>query len=198
MRFLLTFLLLLAAPARGEDLDTLAAWMTGSFSSERQAKADSSFFDIRLEMVPIWTDREDGPWLYVEQAAATNLERPYRQRVYQLSVDEEGVFKSKVYTLPEPERFAGAWQRPDDFGGLEPADLFPRLGCAVVLRFEDNRFAGSTAGKGCFSELRGARYATSEVGVSAQTLVSWDRGYDETGKQVWGSETGPYFFIRAD
>jgi len=41
------------------DLDQLLAMMTGSFSSQAQAEADTNFFDIRLEMKPIWTDRTD-------------------------------------------------------------------------------------------------------------------------------------------
>ena len=63
----------------------LGSWMTGSFSSASQASAaPDDYFDIRLYMVPIWDGRADGPWLYVEQAAASALERPYRQRVYQV------------------------------------------------------------------------------------------------------------------
>jgi len=34
--------------------------MTGSFSSEEQATADSSYFDIRLQMARIWSERTEG------------------------------------------------------------------------------------------------------------------------------------------
>ena len=78
-------LLALAVPASADELDTLVEWMTGSFSSQAQAQADERYYDIRLEMVPIWTDRDDGRWLYVEQAAASALERPYRQRIYRVA-----------------------------------------------------------------------------------------------------------------
>ena len=27
-------------------------------------------------------------------------------------------------------------------------------------------------------------------------LLSWDRGFDAAGKQVWGAEKGPYEFLR--
>lgn len=36
------------------DLDTLASWMNGSFSSAEQATNDSDYFDVRLQMIPIW------------------------------------------------------------------------------------------------------------------------------------------------
>ena len=52
--------------------------LVGSFSSAAQADADSNFRAIDLHMVPIWTDRTDGPWLYVEQAVAEARDRPYQ------------------------------------------------------------------------------------------------------------------------
>jgi hypothetical protein len=51
------------------DLDTRASWLTGSFSSQDQAAGDTNYYDIRLEMVPIWTDHPNGRWFYVEQAS---------------------------------------------------------------------------------------------------------------------------------
>jgi hypothetical protein len=60
--------------------------MTGSFSSQEQAAADTSRYDIRLEMAPIWTDHPNGKWFYVEQAVAWSLEKPYRQRVYHFTI----------------------------------------------------------------------------------------------------------------
>ena len=55
-------------------------------------------------------------------------------------------------------------------------------------------FVGSTEGLACNSDLKGAIYATSIVIVSKDQLYSWDRGYDISGKQVWGSEKGGYIF----
>ena len=54
----------------------LTAYLTGSFSSQEQSAADTTFADVRLRMVPIWKNRSDGPWLYVEQAMAGKEERP--------------------------------------------------------------------------------------------------------------------------
>lgn len=192
---------LLAAPllsVSGQSMHELQEWMTGSFSSAAQAREDSSYFDIRLEMVPIWTDREDGPWLYVEQAAATNLERPYRQRVYQLSVDRDGRYRSEVFTLPDPLRFAGAWRSEDALASLTPDSLEVRRGCAVLLTGSGGQYAGSTVEDQCESNLRGASYATSEVTVSEDRIVSWDRGFDGSATQVWGAEGGPYVFLRTE
>jgi hypothetical protein len=40
----------------------------------------------------------------------------------------------------------------------------------------------------------GAVYATSEVTVTPEALISWDRGFGAAGEQVWGAVTGGYVF----
>ncbi|MBK8230937.1 MAG: hypothetical protein IT349_04755 [Candidatus Eisenbacteria bacterium] len=57
-------------------------------------------------------------------------------------------------------------------------------------------YAGSTIGLDCESDLRGAAYATSEVSITKGGIVSWDRGFDASGVQVWGAERGGYRFLR--
>ncbi|MFM7261470.1 MAG: chromophore lyase CpcT/CpeT, partial [bacterium] len=82
----------------------VASLLTGHFTSAAQAKADPEFFVFHLHMTPIWTDRADGPWLYVEQAMATALDKPYRQRIYRLVDRSDGAgspkVESQVFELP--------------------------------------------------------------------------------------------------
>jgi hypothetical protein len=182
-----------------EDLATLVEWMAGSFSSAEQAADDPAYFDIRLQMVRIWEERDDGYWLYVEQATASSVDAPYRQRVYHLTIVEHDLFKSAVYALPDPETHAGQWREEHPLADLGPDDLELRAGCGVFLRLDGfGRFAGGTIGRGCGSALRGARYATSFVTVGPDGIESWDQGFDADGQQVWGAQQGPYVFLRAD
>jgi CpeT protein len=67
-----------------KELITLENIMAGKYTSEAQSKVDTNYFNISLVMVPIWQDRGDGKWMYVEQAIGTKLDKPYRQRVYHL------------------------------------------------------------------------------------------------------------------
>jgi hypothetical protein len=192
--------LVLAAPMAGAGEGTLTDLierMTGSFSSAAQAVEDPDFFDIRLEMVRIWPDSDEAVWLYVEQAAASSLDKPYRQRVYRLTPLPDGTFESKVFSIPDPLRFAGDWRSDDPLAGVTPDDLEIREGCAVFLRWSDEGFfEGSTRDRECVSTLRGASYATSEVTVRFDAIVSWDRGFDVDGNQVWGAEKGGYVFLK--
>jgi len=178
------------------DLEELGSWMTGTFSSAVQAAEDPDFFDIILHMATIWPDREDGHWLYVEQAVREYQDRPYRQRVYRLREIAPGLFESQVFTLPEPGTAVGAWISEEPLADLDPDDLEERDGCAILLRRRGETFEGSTLATLCSSSLRGAAYATSEVVVTAEGMVSWDRGFAADGSQVWGATKGGYVFDR--
>jgi hypothetical protein len=185
----------------GEDPDViqLAEMMAGSFDNEAQAmRAPDEFLRVRLVMVPIWFHREDGRWLYVEQASSSALDRPYRQRVHRLHRDVEGRLRSDVYTLPgDPLEYAACWERGAPLTGLTPDDLELRDGCSITLtRTGPDEFIGATVGRACASSLRGAAYATSEVNLRPGLLISWDRGWDAQGNQAWGATTGGYEFRR--
>lgn len=185
-----------------ERLNQLVAWMSGSFASTEQSKKDATYFDIRLHMTPIWTDRTDGRWLYVEQAMAGKLAQPYRQRVYRVTAVDAVTFRSEVFELPDGGAgFVGAWNDPSKFKNLTPEKLVAREGCALTLKFDEKAeggpaFAGATKDRDCKSSLRGAAYATSEARITAKGMVSWDRGFDQAGKQVWGAESGGYQFVK--
>ena len=177
---------------RVEEVWTL---MQGHFSSRAQASSDPEFFDIRLHMLAIWTDRTDGRWLYVEQAVATTPEKPYRQRVYRVTPGDDGSIVSAVYTIDDPLRFAMAWRDDGKLDALAFDDIELKEGCEVILRrVDDQHYAGSTREGACRSELRGASHATSEVVVTTEGVDSWDRGYDDAGTQVWGAVKRGYQF----
>lgn len=185
------------APA--DDVQTVVALMTGSFSSREQAQADPEYFDIRLHMIPIWTEQSDARWLYVEQAVATAPDKPYRQRVYRVSPGDDGQIISAVFTIEEPLRFALAWKDPGKLESLERGAVTQKPGCEVRLtRRGEQHFEGATGERTCSSDLRGASWASSEVKVTAEGVDSWDRGYNDAGEQVWGATKGGYRFRRDD
>lgn len=170
--------------------------MTGSFDSSLQEKEDSSFYNISLHMYPIWFNRNDGKYLYVEQALASMQERPYRQRIYRLEQKEDGSIASFVYTLKFESRFIGKWSEPEFFDKFGHSILDEREGCEVVLTKTIAGYEGSTLGKSCNSSLRGASYATSKVNITPTEVTSWDQGFDADDKQVWGAVKGPYIFVK--
>lgn len=184
-------------PLKKKDLATLKSYMEGTFTSAAQSKLDSTYFDIHLNMKQIWKEKKDGYWLYVEQAGAQALDKPYRQRVYHLYQQDEKTIVSQVYEMEKPLRFVGEWKKKNPLGQLTSDSLKSREGCAIYLhKNSKGEFYGSTPGKECLSSLRGATYATSEVKISKELILSWDRGFDIVNRQVWGATKAGYRFIR--
>lgn len=188
-----------AGDSPGPTFEDLCQWMTGTFSSEKQAAKDSEFADIRLEMHQIWPERADGFWIYVEQTINNQNDTTYRQRIAQLVKLNDSTFQSNAFIIPEPKRFLG---KPDDStlnNVLTPDSLTERDGCAITI-WPTNAimFSGSTTGHNCPVSFKGSVYATSEVTISPKMVYSWDRGYDADGKQVWGGDKGGYLFRRIE
>jgi CpeT protein len=177
------------------DLKNLYKIMQGSFSSEKQSKTDTSYFDIRLQIVPMWTNRKNEYWFYVEQAMSSTMDKPYRQRAYKLAIENDSTISSSVYNIKNGEKYYGDYKKKKPLENLTPDSLEIRKGCAVLLyKTGKKKFKGATNKSDCESNLRGASYATSIVTVSKKKIVSWDRGYDKANEQVWGAEKGGYQF----
>lgn len=179
-----------------EKLTLFNDMLEGVYNSSEQAAMDSDYLNISLVMKRIWTDRTDGYWLYVEQALTAKPEKPYRQRVYQLIQKGENTFISRVYQFNDPLLYAGAHKDTTILKKLSFDKLTTKEGCDVIMNKYGTSFEGGTKGKNCASSLKGATYATSEIILEAKVLKSWDRGFDEEDKQVWGAEKGPYLFKR--
>lgn len=173
--------------------------MCGVFNSEQQSKNDSAFYNITLHMKPIWLKSKDGYYLYVEQAVTTLMDKPYRQRVYHVYIFNDSTIISQVYELKNPKAHIGSWKEKKPLKNFNPDSLDVRNGCAIYLHKNvDGTFSGSTPGKECLSNLRGAAYATSEVVIHPNKIISWDRGWDINDKQVWGAVKGGYEFIKTE
>lgn len=185
-----------AAQSEKPSLDLLKRYMVGSYSSAVQSARDTSYKNIELEMARIWLKDPDGIWLYVEQAVAKAKDRPYRQRVYHLTQRDDSTFISTVCGLDSMHLFTGAYKDVARFAALKPSDAKPLPGCDLVLHWRQGHFIGSTNDKACKNAWGKAVYATSEVNIGPQGMVSWDRGYDASNKQVWGAERGGYEFVK--
>ena len=175
------------------SFDKLFSLMQGSFDSEAQAKADSTYYNISLHMYPIWEDK--GHFLYVEQALKSMQDKPYRQRIYEVKRLTDSTFGSYVYKIPNDSLWIGKWKTPKAFDSINLKQIELKKGCEVVLKqISNNTFKGSTGENTCESTMRGASFATSQVEISENKIMSWDRGFDKDGNYVWGAEKAGYVF----
>lgn len=188
----------------------LAQMLEGQFDSADQAKKDRAYFSVTLRACEAKSPL--GPHvLYVEQALTDARDAPYRQRLYVIERTSEDRARSRVFELVDPSSAVGACER-DSAPSFDATAATELVGCAVDMVWTGDHFEGrtpdmawdgaafrpSTTPDACKNERSGARYATSEVALFADRLVSWDRGYDGAGRQVWGATKGGYVFVRRE
>lgn len=178
-------------------LPELFALMQGSFDSEIQSQVDTTYYNISLHMYPIWKDK--GNFLYVEQALNSKQDKPYRQRIYEVTQLNDSVYSSAIYTIENDSLWIGKWKTPEAFDTLDMNKVTKKEGCEVLLkRMEPYYYKGETGEKTCESSLYGASYATSEVEILEDKIISWDRGFDDKDEYIWGAEKSGYIFIKID
>ena len=170
--------------------------MIGEFSSEAQSKSDSDYYHISLSMTRIWEEKNDAIYLYVEQAMAAKKDKPYRQRVYKLNHPAKNVFTSEIYTIKGPENFVDLSHDASKQAALTQDLIEFKEGCTVTMTLKKGVYTGGTDADKCPSDLRGASYATTQITLKKGLLVSWDQGFDKSGKQVWGATKGGYQFVK--
>lgn len=187
----------IAQEKKADYLQDLFWMMQGSFNSEIQSQIDTTYFNISLHMYPIW--EEKGNYLYVEQALTTRQNKPYRQRIYEVTQLNDSIFSSAIYTIENDSLWIGKWKTPEAFDSIQMTQVSKKEGCEVILkRISSDYFKGETGEKTCKSSLYGASYATSEVEILSDKIISWDRGFDDKDEHIWGAEKCGYIFNKLD
>jgi len=176
--------------------ESLAEFMIGSFSSAEQARRDSNFADVDVEVVRIWPQSVKGVWLYLEEAEHADKGHPYRQQILRLTQVNDTVFQSTMFELDSMELYVNAFKDPTRFDKHKPAEAHEVKGCVMTLIWNRGTFSGATNGDDCLNKKAGAVYTTVEVMIGLDSMVSWERGFDGKGNQIWGSDLGGYEFMK--
>lgn len=184
-----------AAVSEKENLlEKFCGYFKGEYNSSAQNAKDTNYFNVSLIMFPIWEKETDARYFYVEQAMVGKEDKPYRQRVYKVYQTGPNTIVSAIYTIKKQEEFVKLQESPKKQKALKKEDIDYKEGCDVYLEYDDAIFKGGTNGKKCSSNLRGAKYTSTEVEVYEDKLISWDRGFTENGIHVWGATAGGYIF----
>ncbi len=170
--------------------------LSGKFSSEKQSELDSSYPAVYLVNIPIWEDKP-GYWLYHELYDKKNNSSVYNQRIINVRREDSVTLSTISYVIPNQKKYINAWRDISVFNFLTIDSLKRRDGCDVYFKKTSTIYQGKTKKGTCLSNFtENIAYTTSNVVVSKNKISSWDRGYDITGKQIWGKIQGPFQFVR--
>jgi len=212
MKKLLTIVLLLIASTKGfsqwrdskwqpigkNDLIEYGSRLNGKFSSAQQ-NAEEPYFD-KVFYNAINYKLADTLWIYMEQG--TDLAKPYRQRVYAITILNDTTLQTKYYALKDAKSFVINNQKDfrletfkERLNKITINDLIYMSGCDnTIHKGEDGNFYSKNESSNCGGSYNGATYTTSEFRLYKNMIVSWERGWKADGTQAWGSFRGFYYF----
>lgn len=185
---------------RSQDMLTLARWIAGDFSNQKQAfEHPQKFAHIRVFFRPLPVEFFSGIGFYSEQVYDHDLWTPYRQGVHRF-VDQGDAIYVENYSLHDPIQYAGAARDRSILNTITPACIERRHDCSMIFKREGHLFRGGVEGTQCLIERNGnPTYLVSQVELTEQTFVSLDRGMDvTTHEQIWGSTFGPLCFEKRE
>ncbi|RAL41456.1 hypothetical protein DM860_010250 [Cuscuta australis] len=173
------------------------------FSKEQAARDPDSYFNLRWLSCPV-SDMADGSKvLYLEQAFQRTTHKPFRQRFFMVKPCPEEMkcdVEVNTYAIRDADEYKNFCDRPKDQRPQPEeviGDISEHLTTIHLKRCERGKrclYEGSTP-DGFPNTWNGASYCTSELAVLKNNEIhSWERGYDESGNQVWGVKGGPYEF----
>lgn len=184
--------------ADSDLLLTLAHWIAGDFSNQQQAFEDAkNYAHIHVFFRPLPWDFFGGIGFYSEQVYDYDLWRPYRQGVHRFIDRGEDIYIEN-YSLQNPMFYAGAGRELSILRSIKPDKIDRRYHCSMIFQRRGNLFRGRVEGNSCFIEKYGKKtYLVSDVELTENTFVSFDRGLDvDNHEQVWGSTAGALKFVK--
>ena len=180
-----------------DDLITLAHWMAGDFSNQKQAfESPKDYAHIHVLFRPLPFHFFSGIGFYSEQVYDYDLWLPYRQGVHRL-IDQGETIYIENYGLKNALLYAGSARDLNILQTITPDCIERRYHCSMVFKRDGDCFQGEVEpGNRCLIEKNGRQtYLDSYVEITETTWVSLDKGMDiDTHKQVWGSTFGPLRF----
>lgn len=112
----------------------------GHFSNKKQVEAGTTSEPWQEFIVmPIFQDRPNEFWVYLEFFSPELIEFPIDQRIEQYVQISRDTFRMEVYYIKNPEKYINAWKF-DKFPDTDiREDLVRGDGCDLIIAHQDNK-----------------------------------------------------------
>jgi hypothetical protein len=183
--------------ADSEQIDHLLNLMQGEFRNDHGSLAEGE---------PVLQDRRirvDAPQLgeyvvYMQVNSGKEL-KVYRQRLLVFTRDPDGgTVLQHTWAFKNPDRFVDGFEKPELFRDVGPEDLELTLpeGCIQKWTVIADGWSGRVDPETCliWSERRQSwRRIGAELKLTPGLMLQAERGFDEDGKQVFGTPPGDLY-----
>jgi hypothetical protein len=184
----------LASPI--DHQDAVAKSLEGVMTTSVQVKNDAPEIQVQMTTCRVEVDKnKDSIFLYQEQGIVGSLDKPYRQRFLEIATSEESdnIVYSHSYKPDNLEQWTNFCISK---AKTVSESSLGKLVCTVTLKPFLTVYSGTTPPEGCPANVRGAVSITNRIILHQDGMDTWDRGFDESGNQVWGAEDQAYRFRR--
>ena len=188
-RFITLLLILVSSYAqaalfKSDNTKLLQTWLSGVHHSGYN-QINGKDISISLQVLPIWRDRIDGEWLYMESSVVDSRGKPFWQRVLQLVESVNGAIRLYSYSIPRASDFTGSYYDPRILASLAPSQLSLTSGCDIVLALNATRtFVGETDPNSCRNRSQSTPPAANFFAISEFNISFVDNSYDRFGNLV--------------
>lgn len=154
--FTFVYAMLLCMPSFAQDkakyveLSRLRDMLTGEFRSGGEVQLKQGKDIVLLKSKPIWHDRTDGYWVYVEQFPLSDDKNPVVQTVLHFYRSGNQAIVCQPYELKEPSQYAGATNQQSILRKISYTDLKKGELCGIDFQKQaGDGFIGKTTEAYC-------------------------------------------------
>lgn len=198
------------------QVEDVAVRLLGVMETSIPASADAPVTTVRMTTCRVTVADTDPAiqkvpaiFLYQEQALVQRLNQPYRQRFLRIAPSHKPSHSGRQISLQgNPQSIESLSFKPEqpatwvnfceksEAERVVQSDAIGKPICSVFLKRSGKDYVGRTPVDGCPANVRGAVRITNRIVLHSTGMDTWDRGFDSTGKQVWGAKTESYRFRR--
>lgn len=112
----------------------------GHFSNKEQVDQTPGEAIQEFIVAPIFRDRPDEFWVYLEFFSPLMIEKPIDQRIEQYIKIDRDSFRMEVYYLKDPEKYINEWKKSKPFPNLDiRADLIRDENCDLIIVHQQDK-----------------------------------------------------------
>ena len=183
----------------GESVNALIDLMAGEFRSKPDDGSSDDQFELLVDRRTVIHAPQLGSHVVFWQLNTGEDEQLYRQRllVFEFVPDRDAIIQT-TWSFREPGNFVDAFTDSQRLAAISLDDLERTLpvGCEQTWRPAEQGWAALLKAKDCriWSERRKSwRLIEAEVKVTAEAYWQAERGFDDAGKQVFGTPPGQLY-----
>jgi len=182
---------------KSENTALLTQWLSGIHKSNNDV-IQGREVSIGLQAFPIWQERVDGEWLYIESRIVGSPNKPFLQRILQLVATPNGLIRLYSYSIPRASDFAGAYYSPQVLMSLTQSQLTISNNCELLIELKVTRtFVGEADSETCRSQGR-SPLMTTFFAISEVNISFLDGSYSQRRTVTEGRFDKPITFMKLE